>query len=84
MADIILDRQRTLAITPWHSFAASNSEGTNYFFSRSFSVLFNFFPPRTNICTEYSFTSMSSKSCSLLVRKWHHNLDDSTDIIYLD
>ena len=34
--------QRMLAIIPWHSFAASNSEGTNYFFSRSFSVLFNF------------------------------------------
>ena len=31
---------RLLAIIPWHSFAASNSEGTNYFFSRSFSVLF--------------------------------------------
>ena len=42
--------QRKLAIIPWHSFAASNSEGTNYFFSRSFSVLFNFLPPRTNIC----------------------------------
>ena len=36
--------QRKLAIIPWHSFAASNSEGTNYFFSRSFSVLFNFSP----------------------------------------
>ena len=36
--------QRTLAIIPWHSFAASNSEGANYFFSRSFSVLFNFSP----------------------------------------
>ena len=34
--------QRMLAIIPWHSFAASNSEGTNYFFSHSFSVFFNF------------------------------------------
>ena len=50
--------QRTLAIIPWHSFAASNSEGTNYFFSRSFSVLLNF-PPRTNICIEYSSTSVT-------------------------
>ena len=36
--------QRKLAIIPWHSFAASNSEGANYFFWRSFSVLFNFSP----------------------------------------
>ena len=36
--------QRTLAIIPWHSFAASNSEEPNYFFSRPFSVLFNFSP----------------------------------------
>ena len=47
--------QRTLAIFPWHSFAASNSEGKNYFLSRSFSVLFNFLPPRTNICIENIF-----------------------------
>ena len=47
--------QRTLAIIAWYSFAASNSEGTNYFLSRSLSVLFNFLPPRTNICIEYVF-----------------------------
>ena len=52
MADIIVDRQRdylvdvqTLAIIPWHLFSPSNREGTNYFFSRSFSVLLNFPPP---------------------------------------
>ena len=74
--------QRTLAIIPWHSFAASNSEGTNYFFSRSFSVLFNF-PPRTNICIEYSSTSVTSVlTFRDLVRKWHQNSDDSTDIIF--
>ena len=65
-------RGRTLAIIPWHSFAASNSEGTNYFFSLSFSVLFNFLPQQTlNICIEYIFQ-----------RNWHHNPDDSTDIIF--
>ena len=73
--------QWTLAIIPWHSFGASNSEGTNYFFSRSFSVLFNFFPPRTNLCIEYSSTSVTCKFRDL-VRKWHHNSDDSTDIIF--
>ena len=36
--------QRTLANIPWHSFAASNSKGTNYFSARPFSVLFNFSP----------------------------------------
>ena len=36
--------QRKLVIISWHLFAASNSEGTNYFFSRLFSVLFNFSP----------------------------------------
>ena len=40
---------RKLAIIPWHLFAASNSEGTNYFFSRLFSVLFNFPPAREQI-----------------------------------
>ena len=50
MAGIILDRQRDYPANvshypgPWHSFAASNSEGINNFFSRSFSVLLNF-PP---------------------------------------
>ena len=36
--------QRKLVIISWHSFAAGNSEGTNYFFSRLFSVLFYFSP----------------------------------------
>ena len=123
--------QRTLAIFPWHSFAASNSEGTNYFFSRSFSVLFNFlspankylywkyFPPpwllacASSVSTRVrrerwdasSFHRFFFWSCPNfraitrsitienacyagyvickfldLVRSWHHNPDDSTDI----
>ena len=36
--------QQKLVIISWHSIAASNSEGTNYFFSRLFSALFNFSP----------------------------------------
>ena len=74
--------QRKLAIIPWHSFAASKSEGANYFFSRSFSVLFNF-SSANNICIEYSSTSVTSLlTFRDLVRKWHHNSDDSTDIIF--
>ena len=72
--------QRKLAMIPLHSFAASNSEGTYYFFSRSFSVLFNFSP---NICIEYSSTSVTSVlTIRDLVGKWHHNSDDNTDIIF--
>ena len=48
MADIKLDRQRDYPASVRHYptvfISASNSEGTNYFFSRSFSVLFNFSP----------------------------------------
>ena len=72
--------QRTLAIIPWHSFAASNSEGTNYFFFSFVFCFVQFFPPRTNICIEYSSTFVTSKFRDLL-RKWHHNSDDRTDII---
>ena len=65
--------QRTLAIIQWHSFAASNSEGTKYFFSRSFQFC-SIFPPRTNICIEYSSTSVTCilKKFVTLVREWHH------------
>ena len=74
--------QRTLAIIPWHSFAESNSEGPNYFFSRSCPLFFFLtFPTRTNICIEYSSTSVTSKFRDW-VRKWHHNPDDRTDIIF--
>ena len=78
--------QRTLAIIPWHSFAASNSEGTNYFFSRPFSVLFNFSP-----VNKYLFwiwfrpTAWPVLKFRDVVRKWHHNSDNTTDtrlIIY--
>ena len=62
--------QRTLAIILWNSFAASNSERTNYFFSRSFSVLFNF------------STSVTCIKISWLGKKMHHNSDDSSDIIF--
>ena len=44
MADIILDGQRDYPAKVSHNPAASKSEGTNYCFSRSFFVLFNFFP----------------------------------------
>ena len=71
---------RTLAIIPWHSFAASNIEGTIIFSHVRF--LFSLiFPPRTNICIEYSSTSVTCKFRDL-VRKWHHNSDDSTEIIF--
>ena len=69
--------QRTLDIfTAFHSFAASNSEGIN---PRSFSVLFNFLPPRTNICIIFHLVTCKYLD---LVRKWHHNPGDSTDIIF--
>ena len=58
-----------------------NSEGTNYFFSLSLSVLFNFFR-REQISVLNTFsTSLTCKTLDL-VRKWHHNQDDSTDIIF--
>ena len=50
--------QRKLAIIPWHSFAASNSEGTNYFFSRSFCFV-QFSAAKTNMCIEHSSTSVT-------------------------
>ena len=74
--------QWTLAIIPWRSFAASNSEGTNWFFSRSFSVLFNFLPPRTNWSVLNIFSTSVTCKFLNLVRKWHHNPDDSTDITF--
>ena len=83
MADIILDRHRDLLANishypgPWHSFAASSSEGRNCFFSRSFSVFVNFLSPVLNIFS----TSVSSKFLDL-ERKWHHKPNDSTDIIF--
>ena len=39
------------------------------------------FPPTRNICIAYSSTSLTCKFRDL-VRKWHHNSDDSTDIIF--
>ena len=69
-------------IIPRHSFAASNSERTNYFFSRSFSVLFYFLPPRTNIYVLNIFSTSVTCNFLDLVRKWHHHSDDSTDIIF--
>ena len=72
--------QQTLAIIPWHSFAASNREGTNKFFSRSFCLIFC---PKNKYlyCIEYSSTSVTCKFRDL-VRKWYHNSDVSTDIIF--
>ena len=64
MADIILDRQREFYLAnvshyTWHSFTASNSEETNYFFSHVRLLFCSVFPPRTNICIEYSSTSVT-------------------------
>ena len=75
--------QRMLAITPWHSFAASNSEGTNYFSHIRF-LFCSIFLPRTNTCIESSSTSAAPPVLTFrdLVRKWHHNSYDSTDIIF--
>ena len=43
--------QRKLAIIPWHSFAASNSEGTNYFFLTFVFCFVQFFPcEQTSVC----------------------------------
>ena len=60
--------QRKLAIIPWHSFAASNSEGTNYFFSRSFCFV-QFSAAKTNMCIEYSSTSVTRLKISWLGKK---------------
>ena len=52
MADIIVDRQRDYPAKVSHYPAASNSEGTNYCFSRSFFLFCSIFSPRTNIYIE--------------------------------
>ena len=64
--------QRTLAIIPWYSFAASNSDGKKYFFL-TFVFCFVQFFHRKQISV-WKFRD--------LVRKWPHNSDDSTDIIF--
>ena len=85
MADIILDRQRdypaNVAIFPV-AFIFCKQYGTNYFFSHSFSVLFNFPLPRTKLSVLNIFSTSVTCKFLDLIRKWHHNPDDSTDIIF--
>ena len=87
MADIILDRQREYLANVSHypvalSFTASNREGTNCF-SLTFVFCFVQFFPREQI----SVLNIVPPPWPVLkfhdlVRKWHHNSDDSTDIIF--
>ena len=69
MADIILNRPR--------DYPADVSRYPVAFIC----CKFNFLHPRTNVCIEYSSTSVTCKFRDL-IRKWHHNSDDSTDIIF--
>ena len=73
--------QRTLAIIPWHSFAASSSEGTNYFSHVRFLFCLLLFPREQISVLKIFSTSVTSKFLDL-VRKWHHNPDANTDIIF--
>ena len=87
MADIILDRQRDCLANVSHypvAFIYCEQQRRNKLFFSHVRFLFcSIFPPRTNICIEYSSTSVTSVSTFRdLVRKWHHNSDDSTDIIF--
>ena len=87
MADIILDRQRDYPAKVSHypvAFICCKQQRRNkLFFCHVRFLFFSIFPPRTNICIEYSSTSVTSVlTIRDLVRKWHHNSDDSTDIIF--
>ena len=74
--------QRKLAIIPWHSFQLQAIAKEQIFFSHVRFLFCSIFPLRTNICIEYSSTSVTSVlTFRDVVRKWHHNSDDSTDII---
>ena len=73
--------QRTLAVIPWHSFAARNK----LFFLMFVFCFVEFFSP----ANKYPYKSVlnifsTSVTCNFLdlVRKWYHNPDDSTDIIF--
>ena len=85
MADIIILTvrkiiQRTLAIIPWHSLLQAILK-EQIILSHVRFLFFLIFPPTTNICIAYSSTFVTCKFRDL-VRKWHHNSDDSTDIIF--
>ena len=72
--------QWTLAITRGnHLLQAIAKE--QIIFSQVRFLFCSIFPPRTSICIEYSFTSVTCIKFRELVRKWHHNSDDSTDIV---
>ena len=74
--------QRTLAIIPWHSFTASSSEGTNYFFLTFVFCFVQFFPREQISVLNIVPPPWPVLKFRDLVRKWHHNSDDSTDIIF--
>ena len=88
MADIILDCQRDYPVDVSrytlprgiHLLQVIAKEQIIFSHVRCLFCLI-FFPPKTNICIEYSSTSMTCKFRDL-VRKCHHNSDNSTDIIF--
>ena len=72
--------QRTLTFIPWHSFAASSNEGADCYFSRCF--FFQFFPYEQISALNIVPPPWPVLRFLDLVRKWHHNSNDSTDIIF--
>ena len=87
MADVILDRRRDYPVDVNHYPVAficwKQLRRNKLFFSHVRFLFCSIFPPRTNICIEYSSTSVTSVlTFRDLVRKWHHNSVDSTDIIF--
>ena len=83
MADIIVDRQRADVRHYPVVFIRCKKE-QNTFSLRSFSVLFKFPSehPREQISVLNIFST--SVTCNFLdsIRKWHHNPDDSTEIMF--
>ena len=74
--------QRKFAITRGIHLLQAIAKEQNIFSHVRF-MFCSIFSPRTNICIEYSSTSVTSVlTFRDLVRKWHHNSDDSTDIIF--
>ena len=85
MADIILDRQRDYPAKA-NLYPVAFICCKQYRRKKNISYHLRFLfcsisPPRTNICIEYSSTSVTSVlTFRDLVRKWHHNSDEKVRV----